>query len=59
MVVAAVAVIMVEVMAVAVAVIMVAAVVVAPRKGSGENLKKSFLWKKGGFLSGFLMQKGV
>ena len=46
------------VMAVAVAVV-AAAVVVAPGKGSGKNPEKSFLWREGGFPSGFLMREGV
>ena len=34
-------------------------VVMAPGKGSGKNPKKSSLRRKGGLLSGFLMQKGA
>ena len=47
--------VMVMVMAVGMAV----AVVMALRKGSGKNPKKSFLRRKGGFPSGFLMRKGA
>ena len=35
------------------------AVIMAPGKGSGENLKKSSPRRKGGFPSGLLIQKGV
>ena len=36
-----------------------AAVVMAPGKGFGKNPEKSSPRKKGGFFSGFLMQKQV
>ena len=39
--------------------VVAAAVVMAPGKGSGENPKKSSLWRKGGFLLGLPIQKGV
>ena len=44
------------IMAVAVARV---AVVMAPGKGFEKNLKKSSLWRKGGFPLRFLIQKGV
>ena len=47
--------VMVIIMAVGVTV----AVVMAPGKGSGKNPEKSSLRRKGGFPSGFLMQKGA
>ena len=50
-----VAVIIAVVMAVGVTV----AIVMAPGKGFGENPEKSFLWRKGGFLLGFLIRKEV
>ena len=46
-------------MVMAMAVGITAAVVMAPGKGSGKNLKKSSLRKKRGFPSGFPMQKRV
>ena len=49
----------VGVIAVAMAVVMAVAVVMAPGKGFGKNPEKSSPWRKGGFPSGFLMQKGV
>ena len=55
----AVVIIMGGVMAVVIVVGMAAAVVMAPGKGSEENPEKSSLRRKGGFPSGFLMQKGV
>ena len=45
------------VMAVVVVIGVAAAVVMAPRKGSGENPEKSFPWREGGLPLGFLMQK--
>ena len=39
--------------------VVAAVVVMAPGKGSGENLKKSFPRRKGGFPSGFLIRKRV
>ena len=47
------------VMAVVMAVGMAAAVVMAPGKGSGKNLKKSSPRKKGGLPLGLLIQKGA
>ena len=47
------------VMVVIVAVGVAAAVVMAPGKGSGKNLKKSFLRREEGFPLGFLMRKRV
>ena len=47
------------VMAVAMAVGMAAAVVIAPGKGFGKNLKKSSPRRKGGLPLGLLMRKGI
>ena len=44
---------------VAVTVVMAAAAVMAPGKGSGKNLEKSFLRKKGRFPSGFPVRDGA
>ena len=45
--------------AVAVAVIIMAVAVMAPKKGSGENLKKSSPRRKERFPSGFLTRDGA
>ena len=56
---AAVIIITVGVIAVVMAMGVAVTVVMAPGKSSGENPKKSFPWRKGGFPLGLLIRKGI
>ena len=47
------------IMVLIIAVVMAVAAVMTPGKGSGENLKKSSLWREGRFFLRFLMRDGA